>query len=143
MTGRPVASREDTREHRPVQSHCCIEVVTASRLGGVGRVGGAQFLDAAKDGVRRTCAQGGMKREMGHQVARHIFDTVTATEIHAHQRACYFAVLVAESGAPKPQLAVDNWADVTVKFLHHVKNSTERSDLMRFNAYKIIQSLLW
>ena len=76
-----------------------------------------------------------MEREMGHQVACHVFDAVTATEVYAHQRACYFAVLVAESGAPKPQLAVDNLADVTVKFLHHVKNSTERSDLLRFNAY--------
>ena len=28
---------------------------------------------------------GGMKREMGHQVARHIFNTVTAAEIHAQQ----------------------------------------------------------
>ena len=51
------------------------------------------------------------------------------------RRACYFAVLVAESGTTKPQLAVDNWADVTVKFLHHVRNSTERSDFLRFNAY--------
>ena len=29
------------------------------------------------------------------------------------------------------QLAVNNWADVTVKFLHHVKNSTERGDAQR------------
>ena len=127
-----MASREDTREHRPVQSHCCIEVVTASRLGGVGRVGGAQFLDAAKNGVRGAGAEGGMEREMGHQVACHVFDAVTATEVYAHQRACYFAVLVAESGTMKPQLAVDNWADVIVKFLHHVKNSTERGDFLRF-----------
>ena len=53
------------------------------------------------------------------------------THYHLH----YFAVLVAESGTTKPQLAVDNWADVTVKFLHHVRNSTERSDFLRFNAY--------
>ncbi len=43
-----------------------------------------------------------------------------------------FAVLVAESGAPKPQLAVDYWADVMVKLFHHVKNSNERGDFLRF-----------
>ena len=34
-------------------------------------------------GVRAACAQSGMKREMGHQVARHILHAVTATEIDA------------------------------------------------------------
>ena len=130
-----LAGAHEYLHEKTIQFRCGIEIVAAPRLGGVGRVRGAQFLDATKDGVRRTCVQGGMKREMGHQVAGHVFDTVTATEIHAHQRACYFAVLVAESGAPKPQLAVDNWADVTVKFLHHVKNSTERGDFLRFYAY--------
>ena len=102
-----------------------------------GRLPSAPALlpDAAKDGVRRACVQGGMKREMGHEVASHIFETVTTTEIHAHQRACYFAVLVAESSAPKPLLTVDNWADETLKFLHHVKNSTKRGDFLRFYAY--------
>ena len=76
-----------------------------------------------------------MEREMGHQVACHVFDAVTATEVYAHQRACYFAVLVSESGAPKPQLTVNNRTDVMVKFLHHVKNSSKRSDFLRFNAY--------
>ena len=130
-----LAGAHEYLHEKPVQSHCCIEVVTASRLGGVGRVGGAQFLDAAKNGVRGAGAEGGMEREMGHQVACHVFDAVTATEVYAHQRACYFAVLVAESGTTKPQLAVDNWADVTVKFLHHVKNSTERGDFLRFYDY--------
>jgi hypothetical protein len=85
-----------------------------------------------------------MEREMGHQVACHVFDAVTATEVYAHQRACYFAVLVAESGTTKPQLAVDNWADVTVKLLHHVKNSTERGDFLRFYDYlcHVIQELI-
>lgn len=92
-------------------------------------------LDAAKNGVRGADAEGGMEREMGHQVVCHVFDAVTATEVYAHQRACYFAVLVAESGTTKPQLAVDNWADITVKLLHHVKNSTERGDFLRFYDY--------
>ena len=81
---------------------------------------------------RGAAAQGGGKREMGHLVAVHIFDTVAATEIHAHQRVCYFAVLVAESGAPKPQLAVDNWADVTVKFLNYEKNVSEKGNFRDF-----------
>ena len=32
----------------------------------------------------------------------------------------------------KPQLIVNNRTDVTVKFLHHVKNSTERGVFPRF-----------
>ena len=54
---------------------------------------------------------------------------------YSRMPVCYFAVLVSESGAPKPQLTVNNRTDVTVKFLHHVKNSTERGDFLRFNAY--------
>ena len=57
------------------------------------------------------------------------------TEYNKKYGACYFAVLVSESGAPKPKLTVSNRTDVTVKFLHHVKNSTERSDFLRFYAY--------
>ena len=69
-----LAGAHEYLHEKPVQSHCCIEVVTASRLGGVGRVGGAQFLDAAKNGVGGAGAEGGMEREMGHQVACHVFD---------------------------------------------------------------------
>ena len=65
--------------------HCCIEIVAASCFGGVGRVGGAQLGNSSQNGVGGAGAKGGMKREMGHQVARHIFDTVTAAEIHAQQ----------------------------------------------------------
>ena len=61
-----LASAHEYLHEKPVQSHCCIEVVTASRLGGVARVGGAQFLDAAKNDVRGSGAEGGMEREMGH-----------------------------------------------------------------------------
>jgi hypothetical protein len=43
--------------------------------------------------------------------------------------------LIAESGAPKPQLAVDNRAEVADKSLHHVKNSTGGGDILRFYAY--------
>ncbi len=79
---------------------------------------------------------------MGHQMACHVFDAVTATEVYAHQRACYFAVLVAESGTTKPQLAVNNRTDITVKFLHHVKNSTERRDFLRFNAIFVMPLMI-
>jgi len=61
-----LAGAHEYLHEKPVQSHCCIEVVTASRLGGVARVGGAQFFDAAKNDVRGSGAEGGMEREMGH-----------------------------------------------------------------------------
>ena len=79
---------------KPVQSHCCIEVVTASRLGGLGRVAGAQFLDAAKNGVRGAGAKSGMLREVRHQVARHVLHTVTTAEVNTQQRSDNLTVLV-------------------------------------------------
>ena len=40
--------------HEETILFCCgIEIVAASRIGGIGRVRGSQLLDAAKDGVRR------------------------------------------------------------------------------------------
>ena len=59
--------------------------VAASCLRYVGRVGCAQLRNTSQNSVGGAGAKGGMKREMGHQVARHIFNTVTAAEIHAQQ----------------------------------------------------------
>ena len=50
-------------------------------VGCIGRVGAAQLRDFPENGVRAACAKSGMKREMGHQMARHILHTVAATEI--------------------------------------------------------------
>ena len=45
------------------------------------RVGAAQLRDSPENCVRAACAKSGMKREMGHQMARHILHTVAATEV--------------------------------------------------------------
>ena len=73
-----MAGTHEYLHEKLVQSHCRIDVVTASRLRGVGRVGGAHLLDAEQDGVRRAGAE--------------------------HQRTYYFAVLVSESSAPSHSL---------------------------------------
>ena len=41
-------------------------------VGCIGRVGAAQLRDSPENSVRAACAKSGMKREMGHQMARHI-----------------------------------------------------------------------
>ena len=50
-------------------------------VGCIGRVGAAQLRDFPENGVRAACAKSGMKREMGHQMARHILHAVAATEV--------------------------------------------------------------
>ena len=111
---------------KAVQLRGSIEIVAASCLRYVGRVGCAQLRNTSQNGVGGAGAKGGMKREMGHQVTRHVLHTVTATEVHTHQRSCNLAVLVTIRHAAESQLAVYNWTDVTVKLLHYVKYSTER-----------------
>ena len=64
-----------------VQFSSCIEVVDLSRVRSIGRVGAAQLRDSPENCVRAACAKSGMKREMGHQMARHILHTVAATEV--------------------------------------------------------------
>ena len=41
----------------------------------------AQLRDSPENSVRAACAKSGMKREMGHQMARHILHTVVSAEI--------------------------------------------------------------
>ena len=50
-------------------------------VGCIGRVGAAQLRDSPENSVRAACAESGMKREMGHQMARHILHAVAATEV--------------------------------------------------------------
>ena len=64
-----------------VQFCSCIEMVVLSRVRSIGRVGAAQLGDSPENCVRAARAKSGMKREMGHQVARHILHTVAATEV--------------------------------------------------------------
>ena len=45
------------------------------------RVGAAQLRDSPENSVRAACAKSGMKREMGHQMARHILHAVVSAEI--------------------------------------------------------------
>ena len=72
------------REHlhqQTVQFCSCIEMVVLSRVRSIGRVGAAQLGDSPENCVRAAHAKSGMKREMGHQMARHILHTVAATEV--------------------------------------------------------------
>ena len=64
-----------------VQFCSCIEMVVLSRVRSIGRVGAAQLGDSHENCVRAARAKSGMKREMGHQMARHILHTVAATEV--------------------------------------------------------------
>ena len=73
--------------------------------------------------------------EMGHQVARNVLHAVTATKVDTCQRTCNLAVLVAELRTSETQYFVDNRTYITGKFLSHVKNSSKRSDFLRFYAY--------
>ena len=50
------------------------------------RVGAAQLRDSPENCVRAAFAKSGMKREMGHQMGRHIIHTVAATEVDTRQR---------------------------------------------------------
>ena len=50
-------------------------------VGCIGRVGAAQLRDSPENSVRAACAKSGMKREMGHQMARHILHAVVSAEI--------------------------------------------------------------
>ena len=55
-------------------------------VGCIGRVGAAQLRDSPENCVRVAFAKSGMKREMGHQMGRHIIHTVAATEVDTRQR---------------------------------------------------------
>ena len=59
------------------------------------RFGRGQFRNTSEDGAGTAYAKSGVQREMGHQMARHVLHTVTATEIDACQRTCNLAVLIA------------------------------------------------
>ena len=75
---------------------------------------------------------------LGHsryKVFAEVFDAGTATEVHAHQRADDFAVLIAEKFASKTECRVNNSAQNSVKFVHNWKNSTKRCDFLRFYLY--------
>ena len=60
---------------------CCIEIVGLALIRSIGDVILCQFLDGSEDGVRTACAKSGMKREMGHQVARYVLHAVVSAEI--------------------------------------------------------------
>ena len=76
-----------------------------------------------------------MKRQVWHKVACYVLNTVASAEIDARQRTHYLAVLIAEGGTANTQHFVDNGAYETGKMLSHMKNSSERSDFLRFYAY--------
>ena len=78
---RELACVHEHLHQQTVQFSSCIEVVDLSRVRSIGRVGGAQLGDSPENCVRAARAKSGMKREMGHQMARHILHTVAATEV--------------------------------------------------------------
>ena len=55
--------------------------IALAYVGCIGRVGAAQLRDSPENSVRAACAKSGMKREMGHQMARHILHAVVSAEI--------------------------------------------------------------
>jgi len=63
LSAHELASVHEGLHQQAVQFRGCVEVIAPSR-------------------VRAACAKGGMKREMGHQVARHVLHTVTTTEVN-------------------------------------------------------------
>ena len=97
------------------------------------RVGAAQLRDSPENCVRAASAKSGMKREMGHQMGRHILHTVAATEVDTRQRTHNLAVLIAEGCAPKSQDF--SITGPTKKLLSHMKYSSNMSDFLRFYAY--------
>ena len=95
-----------------------------------------QFPDGSKNGVRSACAQGGMIREMAHQMWRYILHARAATEVHAHQRTDNLAVLVSDdTAASLAQSWVDDGWKHGVKLLHDHKNTSKRCEFLRFNLY--------
>ena len=75
---------------------------------------------------------------LGHtryNVFAEVFDAGTATEVHAHQRADDFAVLIAEKFASKTECRVNNSAQNSVKFVHNWKKSAKSGDFAIFKLY--------
>ena len=56
-------------------------------------------------------------------------------QLRLHLQTHNLAVLIAERCAPKSQDFVDYWTHKTGKMLLHVKNSSKRSDFLRFYLY--------
>ena len=55
-----------------VQFRGRIEVIVPACVRGIGRISRGQLRNPSQDSVGTACAKSGMKREMGHQVARNV-----------------------------------------------------------------------
>ena len=135
LHGHKLASILEYLHQQAVQLRGRIEVIALSGVGGIGRINCGQLRNPSQDGVWAACAQSRMKREMGHQVARHVLNAVTATEVDAWQRTRDLAILIAVWSTSETQHFVDDGADVTGKKLSYMKYSSKRSDFLRFYAY--------
>ena len=107
--------RVDVQLMQAVQFRGRIEVIAPACVRCIGRIAHGQFWNRSQNSVRTTCAQSGMKREMGHQVAGHILHTVATTEVDACQWTYNLTILIAEWCAPDAQHFVYNRSHKTGK----------------------------
>ena len=96
IPGRELAGVQEHPHQQAVQFRGSIEVVALSCLRSIRRVGCSQFRNPSQDSVRTACAKSGVKREMGHQVTRHILNAMASSEVEACQRIDNLAVLIPE-----------------------------------------------
>ena len=112
-----------------------VESIALPRLGRVADVLFRQLPNRPEDGVGAACAERGVEREVGHEVARDDLDACAAAEVDAHQRADDLAVTVSVGPAPEAERTVYRLRKHGVKLLHHGKNPAERRNPVGFNLY--------
>ena len=83
LSGHELPCIQEHIHQQAVQSRGCIEVIALTCLRSIGRVGAAQLGDSPENGVGAASAESGVKREMGHQVARHILHAAASAEVDA------------------------------------------------------------
>lgn len=86
FAGHELACFHQCPHKQAVQPRCGIEIVAFTCVGEVCRIGDGQFWNTPSDCVGTAGAQGGMKRQVGHQVAYQVLHAVAATEISTRQR---------------------------------------------------------
>ena len=72
---------------------------------------------------------------MRNQMAAHVLNTATATEVNTQQRTDNLAVLITEGHAARAQYAVNNGCHIKGKQFSHMKYSSKGSDFLGFYAY--------